>query len=365
MNSQMPPTVGMLTHGRFAKSHGRRESTGLKSESLCLLVVVLLPATLRAQDHQVIAKEYYRTFSASHPVLLRIKPGEVVATKTLDSSGHDGHGEARGARGNPLTGPFFVEGAEEGDALAVHLRKLQLNRNWGYSGNRLGLVSVTPEFVRSTPPGNPYPDSVLKGYTNTVRWDIDLAQKTVRLSDPDSGQQKLEFAARPMLGCIGVPPEGEFTPTSGPAGSYGGNLDYNEVREGATVLLPVYHPGALLYIGDGHALQGDGEPTGNGIETSLDVEFSVDVVKGAHLTGPRLENSDYLISVGAQPEFVSDLNRGLQVATADMVRWLTQEYKMDSWVAQVLVAFQSKYDVITVAGSVGLKIPKRYLPHRP
>jgi amidase len=318
---------------------------------------------LGAEDHQVVAKKYYRTFSATHPVLLRIKPGDVVATKTLDSSGHDEHGEARSTRGNPLTGPFFIEGAEEGDALRVHLRKLELNRNWGSSCYRLGLIAVTPEFIETMSPDNLYPDRVIKGYSNLVRWDIDLAEKMVRLRDPVSGQLKMEFAARPMLGCIGVAPEGDFTPTSGPAGPYGGNLDYNEVREGATVLLPVYHPGAFFYLGDRHALQGDGEPTGNGIETSLNVEFSVDLAKQAHLTGPRLETPDYLISVGAQPEFVSDMNHGLQVATTDMVHWLTQQYKLDSWVAQVLVAFQSKYDIITVAGSVGLRIPRKSLPN--
>jgi len=354
-----------MPHPRFAISHGKPRSTGFKSRSLCLLVVVLLPALLGAEDHQVIAKEYYGTFSASHPVLLRIKPGDVVATKTLDCSGYDEQGKARSAGGNPLTGPFFIEGAEKGDALRVHLLKLTLNRNWGSSCYRLGLFAVTPEFIETMSPDNLYPDRVIKGSSNLVRWDIDLAQKMVRLRDPASGQQRLEFAARPMLGCIGVAPEGEFTPTSGPAGSYGGNLDYNEVREGATVMLPVYHPGAFFYLGDGHALQGDGEPTGNGIETSLDVAFSVDLIKKAHLTGPRLENSDCLISVGAQPEFESDMNRGLQVATTDMVRWLTEEYKMDSWVAQVLLAFQSRYDVITVAGSVGLKIPKSCLPKRP
>ena len=245
-------------------------------------------------------------------MLLRIKPGEVVATKTLDSSGHDDHGEARAERGNPLTGPFYVEGAEQGDALLVHLRKLQMNRNWGYSCYHLGPVAVTPEFARTLAPDDLYPDRVLKTYANIVRWDIDLEKKMVRLRDPASGQQKLEFAASPMLGCIGVPPEGEFTPTSGPAGSYGGNMDYNEVRQGNTVLLPVSHPGALLYLGDGHALQGDGEPTGNGIETSLDVEFSVDLIKHAHLSGPRIETPDYIISVGAQPEFSSDMNHGLQ-----------------------------------------------------
>src|SRR5438093_1485990 len=83
----------------------------------------------------------------------------------------------------------------------------------------------------------------------------------------------------------GVEAMGDFAPTSGPAGSYGGNLDYNAVGEGATVILPAYHPGALLFIGDGHALQGDGEATGNGVETSMDVEFSVEVRKKIKLTG--------------------------------------------------------------------------------
>ena len=335
------------------------------SLGLGALVALLLPATLGAEQHEIVAQKYCLTFSAAHPVLLRVKPGDSIATKTLDCSGYDEQGEVRSPDGNPLTGPFFVEGAEKGDALRVHLQKLQLNRNWGASCYRLGLFAVSPEFIETMPPNNLYPDRVLKGSADLVRWDLDLAQNMVRLRDPAGGQQVFEFKARPMLGCIGVAPEGDFVPTADPAGPYGGNLDYNEVREGATILLPVYHPGGLLYLGDGHALQGDGEATGNGIETSLNVEFSVDLVKQAHLTGPRLETSDYLISVGAQPEFVSDLNRGLQIATTDMVRWLTKEYKMESWAAQVLVAFQGKYDVVTVAGSVALKIPKSSLPHRP
>src|SRR5437879_12884843 len=105
-----------------------------------------------------------------------------------------------------------------------------------------------------------------------------------------------------MLGCVGVAAPGDFSPTSGPAGSYGGNLDYNEIGEGATVILPVYHPGGLLYMGDGHALMPDGEPTGTGIETSMDVEFSVDVRKKAELSGPRVETAEYLISAGEKLE---------------------------------------------------------------
>ena len=112
-------------------------------------------------------------------------------------------------------------------------------------------------------------------------------RSTVKLREPVSAKIKLEFPARPMLGCIGVAAAGDFVPTSGPAGPYGGNLDYNEIGEGATVILPVYHAGGLLFMGDGHALMADGEPTGTGVETSMDVEFSVEVKKAAKVTGPR------------------------------------------------------------------------------
>ena len=119
-----------------------------------------------------------------------------------------------------------------------------------------------------------------------VKWDLDMADGTVALRDPSSARLKLEFPAIPMLGCIGAAAPGDFAPTSGPAGSYGGNLDYNQVREGATVILPVYHPGLRRCMW-ATATRGmaDGEPTGNGIETSMDVEFSVDVRKKMELSG--------------------------------------------------------------------------------
>jgi amidase len=270
----------------------------------------------------------------------------------------------RGQTGNPLTGPFYVEGAEPGDTLAVRFTKVRLNRNWGYTAYRLGLFSLTPESIEGLYSSR-YKDGLLMpGRANIVPWDIDIERKTVRLREPTSGTIKLEFPARPMVGCVGVAPAGDFAPTSGPAGSYGGKLDYNEIVEGTLVMLPVYHPGALLFVGDGHALQGDGEPTGNGIETSLDLEFTVDVRGKATLTGPRAENNEYIISIGAQPEFVSSLNRGLQLATSDMINWLTTEYKLEPWAAHLLIGYQGRYDVITVAGSMALKIPKKLLPQQ-
>src|SRR4051795_8608553 len=168
-----------------------------------------------------------------------------------------------------------------------------------------------------------------KGRSNLAPWDIDLARNVVRLREPASKAHALEFPARPMLGCIGVAPAGDFAPTSGPSGSYGGNLDYNRIGEGATVYLPVYHPGGLLFLGDGHALQADGEPTGTGIETSMDVEFTVEVRKKAGLSNPRLETAEAIISIGSQPEFASPLDRALQIATSDMVDWLTKDYGME------------------------------------
>ena len=126
-------------------------------------------------------------------------------------------------------------------------------------------------------------------------------------------------------------------------------------------MLPVYHPGALLFLGDGHALMADGEPTGTGVETSMDVDFSVDLRKKALLSGPRLETTDYLISVGAQPEFQSPLDSALQLATTDMVRWLVDEYHLEPWAAHLLVGAVGKYDVVTVQGTMALKVPKRFL----
>src|ERR1700692_3850390 len=140
-----------------------------------------------------------------------------------------------------------------------------------------------------------------------------------------------------MLGCVGVAPPGDFSPTSGPSGSYGGNMDYNEIGEGATVIFPVYQPGALLYLGDGHALMADGEPTGTGVETSMDVEFSVEVRKAAQVTAPRVETADHVITIGPQPEFASSLDRALQMATTDMVRWLVADYHLEPWAAHQLI----------------------------
>ncbi len=331
----------------------------------CVLIAIMgAHVGIAAEQHQVAATTFYNTFSRFHPVLKQIRPGDTVSTKTLDASGRDEQGAVRAKPPNPLTGPFFVEGAEPGDALVVRFTRVRMNRNWGFTSYRLGLYSLTPEAIEGIYPNRYKPGAVIKERENVVPWDIDLTRQIVRLREPASAAIKLEFPAKPMLGCVGVAPAGDFAPTSSPAGNYGGNLDYNMIGEGTTVILPVYQPGALLFIGDGHALQGDGEPTGNGVETSMDVEFTVDLRKKANLSGPRAETADYLIAIGSQPEFVSSLNRGLQMATTDMVNWLVSDYKLEPWAAHLLVGFQGEYDIVTVAGTVAIRIPKKALNSR-
>src|SRR5579864_7913538 len=129
----------------------------------CIVLAVVAAVSLVAETHQLTADHYYRTFSHTNPVLKRIKPGDIVITKTLDSGGQDYHGQHASEAGNPLTGPFYIEGAEPGDALVVKLRKVRLNRNWGYTAYRLGLFSLTPDYVETIYPNHYKMDLVQKG----------------------------------------------------------------------------------------------------------------------------------------------------------------------------------------------------------
>lgn len=312
--------------------------------------------------HDVSAETYYRTFSHAHPVLARINPGDTVRTRTLDAGGQDEHDVRRSEPGNPLTGPFFIEGAEPGDSLLVRFDRVRCNRSWGWSNYRLGLAALLPDTIEGMYSSHYKQDLIRPGRANIVPWDIDLASGMVRLREPATDALHLEFAVRPMVGCIGVAPAGDFAPTSGPSGAYGGNIDYNQIGEGATVILPVYHPGALLFVGDGHAIQGDGEALGTAVETSMDLEFTVALRKGTAPAGPRVETAEALMSIGSQPEFVSALDRALQMATSDMIDWLGKDYGLQAWEAHLLIGMVARYDVVTVAGSMALRIPRAHLP---
>jgi acetamidase/formamidase len=163
-----------------------------------------------------------------------------------------------------------------------------------------------------------------------------------------------------MLGCVAVAPGQESAIRTTDSGRFGGNMDYNQIVEGTTLYLPVNHPGALLFVGDGHAGQGDGELTGDALETSMDIEFSVDLIEGRNSGHPLAENAEYLISIGIG----GTLDQALQMATSGILRWLERDYKLGASEAAIVVGFAIKYDVVDLVGtqvSIAAKLPKSAL----
>jgi acetamidase/formamidase len=337
-----------------------------------LLIVALSTAALvAAETHTIYPQHHSRVFSAFKEPVLRIKSGDTVITRTWDSGGGDWKGVAHikhpyvyPESGNPLMGPFYVEEADYGDALEVHLDKVRLNRNYGYSTYRLLPSAANAGDIESWHKNFYRPEAVRPGRSDLIPWDLDLERGVARPRLLEGSGYKFEIPVRPMLGCIGVAPPGERVETSGPSGPHGGNIDYNDIVEGATLLFPVFHKGAYLYIGDGHAVQGDGEPLGAGVETSLDVQFTVRVHKGKRLSIPRLINENYIVSIASQPEFASSMEVGLRLANSDMLRWLTQDYGLTGPEAHLLMGTVVEHKIVTYYGSIATLMPRKYLPKR-
>lgn len=122
-------------------------------------------------------------------------------------------------------------------------------------------------------------------------------------------------------------------------------MDFNEIVEGATVYLPVSVPGALLYFGDGHALQGDGELNGDALETSMDVELTVDVISGKQPPGPRVESATHLMAMGLE----GSLDSAFRGATANMASWLSDAYQLTASETAEVLGTLSEYKVSEVA----------------
>jgi acetamidase/formamidase len=144
-----------------------------------------------------------------------------------------------------------------------------------------------------------------------------------------------------MLGCVGVAPFWKQAIGTSDLGRFGGNMDYNQIREGTTLYLPVYEAGALLHIGDGHAFQADGEITGQGLETSMDVEFTVDLIKDQLLDQPWAENAEYIMVSGIG----GSLNEALQNATGGLSNWLKTYYGLNASEIATLLASSIHYDI--------------------
>lgn len=286
-----------------------------------------------ARRHEFTPTVFHLQFSALTPPALTISPGDTIHTTTLDAGGTDEKDQHRSKGGNPQTGPFFVTGAMPGDTLAVHIVRLRLNRDWAISDDAvvpraLGLVEA------------------LKSSGKPVRWKLDREKGLAMPEKPGEHMGAYAVPVKPMLGCIATAP----APTAGApdardSGPYGGNMDFNEIVEGATVYLPVSVPGALLYVGDGHALQGDGEINGNALETSLDVEVRVDLIPARRVPGPRVETETHIIGMGLG----RSIDDAFRAATSNLADWLARDYHLAPAEVAEVIGTAVEYRVSEVA----------------
>jgi len=296
---------------------------------------------------------YSNTWDADRRPVLVVWPGDTIHTSTLDSGGVDENGVTRALFGNPQTGPFFVAGAAPGDTLVVHIRRLKLNRDYADSldtivGRALG-TSLVPQAEKLGKP---------------IRWTLDREKELARPEGAAGALANYAVPVKPMLGGLAVAPGfGMPAISTGDTGRFGGNMDFNEVIEGNTVYLPVQQPGALLYLGDAHALQGDGETTQYALETSMDVTVTVDLIHDRTVSMPRVESPTRIMVLGQ----AGSLDDALKAASSGMVQWLQQDYGMDLSQAAQVLGTAVHFTVANLAGrSVGVAaaIDKAVLPAR-
>ena len=319
---------------------------------LCLLPP--WPAQSQApQTHQFLPATYYTTYSFAHPPALRIKPGDRVVTKTIDAAGVDWNDKSVSPGGNPQTGPFYVEGAEPDDMLVVTIAKIEPNRATGYSGSLLAPYATTPQAIAARTDRDP----------KRMIWNIDRAKRIVFIDAPDLRPSRLELPLKPMLGCIAVAPARKEAIAAITPGAFGGNMDYAGMTAGVKLMLPVNEPGALLFLGDGHARMGEAEAAGTGVETSMDVEFTVDLVKKKTIGWPRLESESHIMVLGsARP-----LLEAFQLATAEMQKWLMTDYGFSERGASTFMGQAMEYEIANVVDpnfTVVAKMRKELLPRR-
>lgn len=234
---------------------------------------------------------------------------------------------------NPQTGPFFIEGAEPGDTLAVHLIKVDPARSYAVS-------SVAPNFgalVSTDRTAILAPDLP----ETTWRYDVDAARGVARTTSAD-GKHSWEVAMTPFLGCLGVAPAMSEVRSTIVPGPFGGNMDCWEVRPGNTVFLGVNVPGALLSVGDGHYAMGQGEIMGAAIEGAMTVEIYVELIKGQATPVPRIENADEVMFVGSG----RPLEDAARVAFKAMVGWVRQRTGMSELDAYQFVSQNSLAPIV-------------------
>ena len=320
-----------------------------------IAAIVLVPAVLAAEcaaadTRTFVPDHFFTTWSGAHPPVLHLKSGDRVITKTIDAGGVDWNGKTVASGPNPETGPFYIDGAEPGDMIVVTLIRLETNRATAFSSSLLAPYTIDPAAITARTDREP----------KRTTWTIDKAKGVARLDQTDIQPGGIELPLKPMLGCVGVAPARKEAISTATPGAWGGNMDYAGMVAGARLMLPVNEPGALLFLGDGHARMGEGEVVGTGLETSLDVEFTVDLVKRKPINWPRMETATHILVLGsARP-----LEEAFQHATTELQKWLMADYGFTERGAQIFMGQAGEYEIANVVDpsfTVVAKIPKSLL----
>src|ERR1700683_5217155 len=290
--------------------------------------------------------------------VLQLKSGDVLENNTLDcfvdaiQKPGDTLSMAKGD--NPLSGPFYIEGAVPGDTLAIRLLSLEVNSNQGVGAFAPGLGAISA--TNYTPMlGSSVPERI---------WfypiDHSAGMATFKAHDTNFS---VHIPLHTFIGSIGVAPaEGEARSSVVPA-EFGGNMDAPEVSVGNTLYLPVNVAGALLYMGDGHAAMGDGEVAGAATVVPLLARVQVSVIKGKKINWPRFENNDSIMAVGAY----RPLDDALRIAFTELVDWIHKDYGLSSLDAYELLSKVAKIhldEMVDPNYVVVASIDKKFLPPR-
>jgi len=313
--------------------------------------ILLFAAGAAAQERVEFTPEIgYPTFAVREPVL-RIRPNTILVSNTMMGPYYTEEGGAFPGE----VGPFYIEGATTEDTLVVEVLKVRPNHNIAaaeVSSSFGGLAGESRVRFLADPIGQ-------RRYV----WHLDLEAMTGTTELPGSRMGSITVDLEPMLGRVAVAPRGEEAFGGLWPGDFGGNMDAPEIREGTTVYLPIFHDGAYFYFGDGHARQGEGEVGGTGLETSMDVELRIDLIKGKAIDWPRLEDDEYIMVVGSARPLID----AFRLAHVELVEWLQEDYGFDRLDAYALLgqlAESTVANIVDPAYTVVAKFPKRYLPRK-
>jgi acetamidase/formamidase len=301
------------------------------------------------------------TFGGYEPVL-RVQPGDVLDLFTEDAFA----GRIRSTEDlpsktikypfiNPQTGPFYVEGAEPGDTLAIHLIDVQPARDWGVSTtvSLFGALTST-KFTPTLQPALP---------EKTWLYSVDRGAGEVTYQALDS-DYTVRLPLHPFLGTVGVAPAaGEVRNVLVPE-AFGGNMDTPEARAGTTIYLGVNVEGALFSIGDGHYTMGEGEVCGVAVEGAMNSRLMIDVIKGTYCDWPRLEDDDTIMVAGSY----RPLEDAFRIAHTQLISWISSQTGLSLMDAYQLVTQGSRSPIANVVDAnytIVAKMPKRFLPNVP